>query len=237
MGGFIMKKKYYMTLDTETVLVNGKQLVYDIAYSITDSNGIAEKSVNVLIHEIYIQHPDFFQIDTYDGQNIARKRKEYNDFLMYGTIKVVTFQSFIHEYLKDLEKYNIDAPAAYNCTFDCRSLSDTANFLNISKHPFEIVTTQNGKKVTKQYPFKDLYIPCKDLFLNNKKYIQWAEKYGFISPTGKIKCTAETVYSFLTKNPAHIEKHKALSDVVEESFIYFYLRKKKVVIDKKTTTR
>lgn len=218
-----------MVLDTETVLINGIQAVYDIAYAITDNSGIAVKSVNVLIYEIYNGYNKAFQHDAYDGQNIKARRKQYNKMLESGTISIMTFNDFISEFNTDMERYKIDKPAAYNCTFDCNALSKTAELLNIMNHPFKI--SIDGK--TKEYPMGDLYIPCKTLLQNDKKYAKWCEKYGFITPKGKIKYTAESVYAYLTKNPGHIEKHYALSDVTEESFIYTFLRRKKIKIDKK----
>jgi hypothetical protein len=230
-------KKFYMVLDTETVMIDKKQIAFDIGYSIINSRGFTEKSVNIIVADIFYYYKQSFIHDSYPGQNIQAKTKEYNAMIQNNLISVMTFRDFIDTFSADIKKYKIDAPAAYNCTFDCTALSNTAELLNITDNPFRVEITQDGKKTIKTYPFKDLYIPCKDLLKNNKQYIQWVTKYNFITDKGNIKFTAESVYSFLTKNPARVEKHLALSDVVEEAFIYHYLLTKKVKLDKKVTIK
>ena len=234
-----MKKFFYMTVDTETVQNGKMNLVYDIAYTIHNSKGIIEKSVNVLIKEVFTYHNELFEIDTFKGQNIKTKRAEYDKMVNNGKIKIVSFLEFIEIYNADIKKFNIDAPAAYNCTFDCVALNNTADFIGIFNHPFKIITKteENSKKIQKYYPFKDLYSPFKEYFKNNDNYKKWCISNDFLTPKNAIKFTAESAYSYLTKNPCHFEKHLALSDTIEEAFIYHFLNSKKIQIDKKVTKK
>ena len=122
-----MKKKFYLTLDTETAtlpFVNeisvsesvrkkiaiAKPLVYDIGWIITDRNGNEYKRENFLIQET------FFVPQVFNTAYYRDKRPQYMEMLKRGEITVLTWDAAIEILLQDLRQ--CDIATAYNAAFD-----------------------------------------------------------------------------------------------------------------------
>lgn len=122
-----MRKKFYLTLDTETATLpfvnelckNAKQkqkvaiakpLVYDIGWTITDRQGNTIKEENFLIQET------FFVPNVFNTAYYCNKRPIYMDLLASGKIKTATWNEVIILLLEDLRK--VDLVTAFNACFD-----------------------------------------------------------------------------------------------------------------------
>ena len=66
-----------------------------------------------------------------------------------------------------------------------------------------------------------------------KKYHKFCTDNGFVSKSGNISTSAETVYRFLTNNPDFEEEHKGLEDVEIEVKIFAECIKKKKRMNRK----
>lgn len=121
------KKKYYLTLDTETAtlpfineyaltakqkqnIAIAKPLVYDIGWTITDRQGQIIKKENFLIQETFFV-PQIFNTAYY-----KEKRPIYIKLLEENKIKTATWNQAIAELLTDLRK--CDIATAFNAAFD-----------------------------------------------------------------------------------------------------------------------
>ncbi len=122
-----MKKKFYITLDTETAtlpfvkeickntneerkIAISKPLVYDIGWIITDRQGTEIKKENFLVQETFFV-PNIFNTAYYKD-----KRPIYIDLLEKGEIKRANWNQIIEELIKDLN--SCDLVVAYNACFD-----------------------------------------------------------------------------------------------------------------------
>lgn len=122
-----MKKKFYLTLDTETAtlpfadtlctsasqkqkIAIAKPLVYDIGWTITDRQGMTIKSENFLIQET------FFVPSVFNTAYYKDKRPIYIELLEKGMIKSSTWNEAVATLIKDLELCEI--ATAYNACFD-----------------------------------------------------------------------------------------------------------------------
>lgn len=123
-----MRKKYYLTLDTETATVPwadeyakgnakikqkiaiAKPLVYDIGWVITDRQGAIVKKVNYLVQETFFV-PNIFNTGYYRD-----KRPIYMELLAKGEIVSKMWNEIIEELMKDLD--TVDITTAYNACFD-----------------------------------------------------------------------------------------------------------------------
>lgn len=122
-----MKKKLYLTLDTETATLpfanemckNAKQkqkiaiakpLVYDIGWIITDRQGNEIKRENYLIQETFFV-PNIFNTAYY-----CNKRPIYMDLLEKGEIKTACWNDVMKQLIIDLDI--CDLTTAYNACFD-----------------------------------------------------------------------------------------------------------------------
>lgn len=125
------KKKYYLTLDTETAtlpfvsilereynltpkqkqnIAIAKPLVYDIGWTISERNGNIIKKENYLIQET------FFVPQVFNTAYYKDKRPIYIDLLEKGEIKTGTWNEVIEILLQDLRK--CDIATAFNAAFD-----------------------------------------------------------------------------------------------------------------------
>lgn len=121
------KKKYYLTLDTETAtlpfanLICGnaqekqkvaiaKPLVYDIGWVITDRKGAIVKSENFLVQET------FFVPQVFNTAYYKEKRPVYMGLYQSGAIKAMYWNDIVEILLNDLRA--VDITTAYNATFD-----------------------------------------------------------------------------------------------------------------------
>ena len=57
------------------------------------------------------------------------------------------------------------------------------------------------------------------LICTQKNYIRFCLENGFVSPSGNIKTSAETVYAYMTNNADYDENHTGLEDVLIETKI------------------
>lgn len=122
-----MKKKYYLTLDTETATLPfanqicttaaqkqkvaiAKPLVYDIGWVITDRQGNVVKAVNYLVQET------FFVPNVFNTAYYKDKRPIYMELLNQGKIMTANWNDIIEVLLADLR--TVDIVTAYNAQFD-----------------------------------------------------------------------------------------------------------------------
>lgn len=134
------KKKYYLTVDTETATLPfankvcqtaeqkkkvaiAKPLVYDIGWVITDRQGTIIKKENFLIQETFFV-PNIFNTAYYQ-----EKRPIYMDLLKKGEIDTGTWNEVMEKFLEDLR--TVDLSAAYNAAFDFKkAIPFTEQYIN-----------------------------------------------------------------------------------------------------------
>jgi hypothetical protein len=135
-----LKKKYYLTLDTETAtlpfadelcktakekqtIAIAKPLVYDIGWVITDRLGNIIKKENFLIQETFFV-PNIFNTAYYKN-----KRPIYMELLQKNEIKRGDWNYVISILIKDLEQ--CDLVTAYNACFDFKkAIPFTERYIN-----------------------------------------------------------------------------------------------------------
>ena len=122
-----MKKKYFLTLDTETAtlpfaneiaktpkekqnIAIAKPLVYDIGWVISDRNGNIIKKENFLVQET------FFVPSVFNTAYYKDKRPIYMEMLKNGEISVKCWDEIVEILLTDLRQ--CDLATAYNAAFD-----------------------------------------------------------------------------------------------------------------------
>ena len=135
-----MRKKYYLTLDTETAtlpfanelcktasekqkIAIAKPLVYDIAWTITDRQG------NILKKENYLIQETFFVPTVFNTAYYKDKRPIYIQLLKDNLIKVDTWQNVVDILIEDLKI--CDIATAYNACFDFKkAIPFTEKYIN-----------------------------------------------------------------------------------------------------------
>lgn len=122
-----MRKKIYLTLDTETATLPfaneickdarqkqkvaiAKPLVYDIGWTLSDRQGNILKKVNYLVQET------FFVPNVFNTAYYCNKRPIYMELLAQGFVSAKMWNDIIEELIADLEY--CDIATAYNACFD-----------------------------------------------------------------------------------------------------------------------
>ena len=207
------KKDLYICGDIETANITEDALVYDIGLAVCDRYGNIYERKSVVVKEIFFDEPDLMSSAYY-----ARKIPEYLADIASGEREVAN----LYEVFKTLQEWNETylpkAFLAYNAFFDTMGLNRTQRYVTKSKYrwflPYGL-------------PVQCIWHMACQTICSQKGYYKFCIDNGFISKSGNISTSAETVYRFITNNPDFVEEHKGLDDVEIEAKIFAECIKKK----------
>lgn len=208
------RKKWILLVDVETAGPVDDPVVYDVGYAVSDRMGNIIFSRHYVVHEVFNLNPDLMRTAYY-----AYKIPRYNEEIQNGTIRVKRFWEIKHEVLEVMRRLKIERVAAYNCQFDRRALNNTCRLLSDGKDKYF-------------FPYKTDFwciwnMACQ-VICTQKMYLQFCKRYGYESAAGNCSTNAETVYRYLTGNPAFLEEHMGLEDVeIETQILAHCLRQHK----------
>ena len=193
-----MTKKFYMVLDTETVA--DARVPYDVAWIIVDRQGHVYERFNGLCAEI-LHNPTL----RYLVRNDSFSKRKASFYLDENHAEIMPFEKIFCTYEYHKHIYN-PIVVAYNAAFDIKVLNDYANIL------FDCSFFNDAE-------IWDLWNMALNTICDSSNYVRWCIDSGFITEKGNISCSAESVYSYLTKNATFEEDHTALSDCEIEAKI------------------
>lgn len=247
-GGDKHNSNYAVVLDTEYIVTDNGWIVYDIGLVVMDtSTGEIIKSAGFLIDNTLREYHETFKLDTYLNGTVKipcyykRNTSFYLDNMdsRYNRVSFQTAMTYIEAILT---QYKVEAPYAFCGAVDIKALNDTGSKFGVDV-PLNIeilsVTPKRTKVwIEKRYDVFDLHLTCKEILLTTAAYRQWCFDYGYLTENNNPSCTAESVFSWITKNPTHKEMHNGLQDAIEEATITMwvlnngYKLEKRVSIDK-----
>ena len=198
-------KKYYLVLDVETANSTEDALVYDLGYAVCDKKGNIYEADSFIVSDIFFKEAELMKSAYY-----ATKIPKYLEGIKSRAFNVVTFQKAREALLGAMKRYNVEAVCAYNANFDYTALNTTQRWLTKSKYRFFL---PYGTKV-----YCIWHMACQ-LICTQKAYIRFCLDNGFVSSSGNIKTSAETVYAYMTANCNYEENHTGLEDVLIETKI------------------
>lgn len=205
-----MTKKFYMVLDTETVA--DARVPYDVAWIIVDRKGHVYERFNALAAEV-------MQNETlrYLVKKDSFSKRKASFYLEDNPAQIMPFEKIkcVADY--HLHVYNC-VVVAYNAAFDVKVLNNYANVL------FDCPFFADDVEVW------DLWNMALNTVCDSSNYVRWCIDAGFITEKGNISCSAEAVYSYLTRAADFEEQHTALADCEIEAQILqaVFDRKKKL---------
>lgn len=199
-------KNYYLVCDIETANFAEDALAYDVGLAICDRYGTIYEKHSFVVSEIFIDEAELMQSAYY-----AHKIPEYYEGIQCGDRKVVTLYD-VRKMVFDLyERWHYKAIMAYNAYFDNSGLNRTQRYVTKSKYrwffPYGV-------------PVHCIWHMACQTICSQKKYYNFCIENNFVSKSGNISTSAETVYRFLTNNPTFEEEHKGLEDVLIEAYIF-----------------
>ena len=197
-------------IDTETTK-NG--YVYDLGVVIMNAaTGEVVATMNAIVEET------FNNVSAMDTSYYAGKIPSYIEAINAGELEVLPFSECFKRFSSLLESYNVRSIWAYNMAFDFKALNRT------------IAELSNGF-VTSFFPDSakcyDLMSSAVNIIGNTRRYQKWAIAHDYVTPTGRARATAETMFRFITDDASFVEDHTALSDAIIEADILAHLVAKK----------
>jgi hypothetical protein len=249
------KKNYYLILDTETAtlpfigdytkgdeklrknLAIAKPLVYDVGWTIMDTQGKIYKRVNYLVQET------FFVPNVFNTAYYCEKRPIYMEKLQQGEISTRFWNDIIPELVEDSRACK--AVCAYNAAFDFKKAipfteryiqalyGDYNKFERAQRYSCEMsckegkVKGKNPKYLNpvweirgEEFPIIDLWDVACNKLINIDKYRKYClDNDLWTASVMYFKTSAETAFQYLMKDYEFEESHTALADAEIESQI------------------
>ena len=210
----LFKKKYGILLDTETIMHEGKTLVYDVAWMVIDNQGNILSRHNYIVDEVFNNFPAMFDSHfvTYD------KYQTYQTMLQSAKVESHSIRRILRWLSRAIIGNDISFITAYNLGFDLRALKETAQYFDVC-NPLEARADN--------LIFLDLW-KLSQSHIATKPYQKHCQVHGWLTEKRKQpKTTAETVYRWISKDDNFIESHTALADCEIEVVIYRKCKQKK----------
>ena len=200
------KKDLYIIGDIETANFTEDALAYDVGLAFIDREGNIYARKSFIVSEIFNGEPDLMRSAYY-----SKKIPEYLADIAKGNREVATFYKVVALLKKWQDEYKPKAFLAYNAFFDMSGLNRTQRYITKSKYRYAL---PYGLQVQCIW-----HMACQTI-CSQKKYYKFCIENGFVSASGNISTSAETVYRFLTNNPTFEEEHKGMEDVEIEAKIF-----------------
>ena len=216
-----MKPKTFLIADTETTGLAPNNLVFDFGYTIaTRKNVLLHRSF--LVREILCNPAAMLRaIDseqwrqTFGGKIFSH----YIPNIAAQEYRIYSWREIVAQLREDMREFSVDVFCAYNIDFDMRALAKTNARIS------------GDTKILEYKPdLLDIWLFACNVALNRSLYHTFCEQYGFISPAGNVRTTAEKTYAYLTGNPQFVEQHTALADAIIETEILQRLLKRRKAI-------
>lgn len=205
----MIKKHYYLMVDTETCGDLENPYVYDLGMQVIDRQGKVYAQYSLVIFDVFVGMYDLMKTAYY-----SNKIPQYITDINKGKRKIcywVTAKRIIKELFK---KYDITAVIAHNARFDYKALNNTATYFNYGE-----------KSCVFPYgtPIWCTLTMARQIFWNKPMYKRFCDENNYYTSTGKMKLTAEILYRFITRNNNFVESHTGLEDVEIEKEIFLYM--------------
>ena len=194
-----------IVLDVETTNSLECPFMYDIGWSVCDTDGTVYLSRSFVVEEI------FMDLELMASAYFADKRSQYWEDIINGSRIMARLYTIRAQLCEDCKAFDISIISAHNAAFDYRAMQYTQRFLTCSRFrwfvPFGVEIWDTLKMARK-------------VFGKDEAYKQFCVENGYVNPNNSVKLTAEILYRYITKNYDFVEAHTGLEDVQIEKEIF-----------------
>lgn len=211
----LKKQKYLLFVDTETIgslFMKESVMPFEIGIKVFDTESqkvVKEKSylVRKFFNNKYIMFSTFS----------ATKYPKYMERLDTDKrFKNASANDISKDITKIVERYNIKIMVAHNGNFDKGALSRLFEEFG-TENPFENLDLLDTMELSKVITFSKDYT---EYCIANMQVKNSVNESAFITNSGRVRTTAQAIYSFITNNPEYEEEHTALEDIDIEIEIF-----------------
>lgn len=184
---------YRSVVDSETTDIN-KCFCYDIGYLIfNDEDFSIVKEKHFVIEQVW------HNLELFQSAYYVDKRPQYINLMRTKKATMEKWGYVMQEMIRDFKRFNITDVYAYNSPFDDKVFSFNCDWFK-TQNPFDNIEIH------------DIWGYACEKVINTPEYKDFCEKWLRFTDSGNYSGTAETVYQFLTNNPAFVEEHMGLYD-------------------------
>lgn len=182
-----------MVLDTETTSLD-RPFCYDIGWLIFNSdNG------EVLSEKHYVIEQVWHNLPLFESAYYKEKRPDYVTLMRQHSAIMDKFGYVMQAMRREILKYEVVAAYAFNSNFDDKVLAFNCDW-------FKCMNPLDDIPVFDIWGYSSAYIT------NTPDFRTFCEANQRFTDTGNYSGNAETVYQFITNNPAFVERHMGYYD-------------------------
>ena len=211
----IKKQKYLLFVDTETIgslYVAESVLPFEIGVKIYDLENdtiVKEKSylVRKFLNNKYIMYSTFS----------ANKYPEYLEKIKNDKrYKLMSVNEIFTDLTKIIKRYNVNIMVAHNGTFDKKAIDRLSNEFGVN-NPMKKIDLLDTMEISKVITYSKDYT---DYCLQHQEVLNEMKESCFITNSGRVRTTAQAIYSYIIGDPDFKEAHTGLEDIDIEIEIF-----------------
>jgi len=211
----IEKERYLLFVDTETIgTLNVKEsiLPFEIGtkvYDLATKKVVREKSY--LVRKFF--NNKYIMLSTFSATKYPKYFEKLENDKRYKTCSV---NDIMQDLTKVISRYNIKVMVAHNGNFDKQALNRICEDFGVES-PFDKLDLLDTMELSKVITFsKDYATYC----LENRHIQNSLKESCFITNSGRVRTTAQAIYSYISNNPDFQEEHTGLEDIDIEIAIF-----------------
>lgn len=211
----IKKEKYLLFVDTETIgslFVKESVLPFEIGVKVFDTETqkvVKEKSY--LIRKFF--NNKYIMLSTFSATKYPKYFEKLENDKRYKNCSV---NDMAQDLTKIINRYNIKVMVAHNGQFDKQAIARICEEFGID-NPIEKIDLLDTMEISRVITFSKDYV---NFCLENEEIKNSINESAFITSSGRVRTTAQAIYSFITKNPTFEEAHTGLEDIDIEIEIF-----------------
>jgi hypothetical protein len=211
----LQKVKYLMFIDTETIgslFVQESVLPFEIGMKVYDlENQKIVKEKSYLVRKFF--NNKYIMLSTFSATKYPNYFEKLENDKRYKTMSVNDISKDIE---KTIQRYGIKIMVAHNGNFDKTAMARLFEDFETS-NPFKKLDLLDTMEISKIITFsKDYANYC----IKNKDILNSVKDSCFITNSGRVRTTAQAIYSYLIQNPNFEESHTGLEDIDIEIEIF-----------------
>ena len=211
----LKNERYLLFVDTETIgslFVKDSVLPFEIGtkvYDLEKKQVVREKSY--LVRKFF--NNKYIMLSTFSATKYPSYFEKLENDKRYKTCSV---NDIMQDLQKVISRYGIKIMVAHNGNFDKTAITRLNEDFGI-ENPFENIDLLDTMELSKIITFsKDYSNYC----LENKDILNSVKESCFITNSGRVRTTAQAIYSYIIKNPTFEEAHTGLEDIDIEIKIF-----------------
>ena len=211
----LKKERYLLFVDTETIgslFVKDSVLPFEIGTKVYDTETkkfVREKSY--LVRKFF--NNKYIMYSTFSATKYPSYFEKLNNDKRYKTCSV---NDIMQDLSKVISRYSIKIMVAHNGNFDKTAINRLCEDFG-TENPFENLDLLDTMELSKIITFSKEYT---NYCIENKDILNSIKESCFITNSGRVRTTAQAIYSFITQNPNFEEAHTGLEDIDIEIEIF-----------------